>query len=94
MNKEEASQVIRAELEPLRVKPYLELIEMIDAEPLTGDRTGASGGKYQIEIQAFWDDKPKGDIRVMGSIDDGGWRAFFPRCYDFIKSPFNEFVGE
>ena len=67
---------------------------MIDAEPITGERTGPSGKWYQIEIQAFWDGKPDGDIRVMGSIDDGGWRAYFPLCEDFIKSPSNEFVGE
>lgn len=94
MNKEEAKQIIRAELESFRAKPYSELVQMIDAEPITGERTGPSGEGYQIEIQAFWDNKPNGNIRVTGSIDDGGWRAFFPLGDDFIKSPSNEFVGE
>ena len=67
---------------------------MIDAEPVTGERTGSSGKWYQIKIQAFWDGKPGGDIRVVGSVDDGGWRTFCPFTESFIKSPSNEFVGE
>jgi hypothetical protein len=94
MNKEEAKQIIGNELESLRTKPYSELVLMIDAEPITGERTGSSGNWYQIEIEVFWDHKPGGNIRVLGSIDDGGWRAFTPLCEDFIKSPLDEFVGE
>lgn len=39
------------------------------------------------EVQAFWDDEPDGAIRVMASIDDGGWRAFVPLTEDFILAP-------
>ena len=67
---------------------------MIDAEPITGARTSLSGQLYQIEIQAFWGDKPNGNIRVSGSIDDGELRVFTPLTEDIIKSPSNEFVGE
>ena len=94
MNKEEAKQVVHAELESYRTKPYSELVEMIGAEPVTGKLAGPSGKWYQIEIEAFWDDKPNGNIRVVGSIDDGGLRAFSPLTDSFIKSPSNEFVGE
>jgi len=45
---------------------------------------GASGTAYQIEIQFFWDDKPGGTIRVAGSIDDGGIRAFVPLTDSFL----------
>ncbi len=87
MNKEEAKQIIRNELESLRAKPYSELVRMIDAEPISGDRTSPSGKWYQIEIEVFWEHEPGGNIRVQGSIDDGGWRAFSPLGDDFIKSP-------
>jgi hypothetical protein len=30
----------------------------------------------------------------MGSIDDGGWRAFVPISRSFIKSADGSFVGE
>ncbi|MEN8188970.1 MAG: hypothetical protein ABFS19_03930 [Thermodesulfobacteriota bacterium] len=67
---------------------------MINVEPVVEDRIGPGGRKYQIEIQIFWDDKTGGDIRVMGSVDDGGLRAFIPLAADFIKSPADEFIGE
>ena len=52
------------------------------------------GVTYQIEIEAFWDSEPGGDIRVLGSIDDGGWRAFAPLCDDFILTPAGQLIGE
>ena len=94
MDKDKARQIIQAELEPYRAKPYTELVQMINAEPVTVEVVGSSGKGYQIEILAFWDDKPHGNIRVSGAIDDGGWRAFIPLTDGFIKSPSNEFIGE
>ena len=94
MNKVEAKRIIRAELETYRAKPYSELVQMIDVEPVTGEVVLPSGKRYQIEIKAFWDDKPNGNIRIVAAIDDGGWRTFVPLCDGFIKSPTNEFIGE
>ncbi len=94
MNKEMAKELINNELNKLRDKPYLELIKMIDSEPITDEIEGTDGKKYQFEIQAFWDDKPNSNVRIIGSIDDGGWRAISPLTYSFIKSPSNEFIDE
>jgi len=94
MDKKEAKLIIQELLQALRDKPYSELVQMIDTKPITGERKGPSGTCYQIELQAIWDDKANGNIRVMGSIDDGGLRAFVPLTDDFIKSPSNEFIGE
>ena len=94
MNKQEAQKIIAEKLKPYREKPYSELIKMIKQKPSTYELRGQSGVLYQIEIQAFWDDKPNGNIRVMGSIDDGGLRAFAPLGDDFIKNPKDEFIGE
>ena len=90
MNKDEAIRIIDEELQSYRQKPYDELVQLID-NPQKFTKTGTP---FQIEIQAFWDDKPEGNLRVLGSIDDGGVRAFFPVTRDFIKSPKDEFVGE
>ena len=38
---------------------------------------GAGGVAYQIEVNAFWDDEPGGAIRVLGSVDDGGFLTSF-----------------
>lgn len=48
---------------------------------------GDSGTDYQIEIEVMWDGKGGGDLRVLGSIDDGGVRAFCPLCDSFIVTP-------
>jgi hypothetical protein len=89
-----ARELIAKELVQYRKKSYIELRAMIHAQPITYEIVGPDGKKYQIEIQAFWDDKPDGDIRVMGSIDDTGWRAIFPLNDGFIKSPSGKFIGE
>jgi len=60
MDKQEAKQLILTELEFFRAKPYVELVRLVNTEPVTGERTSPSGKRYQIEIQAFWDDKPDG----------------------------------
>ncbi len=93
MKKKEAKQIISVELEQYKAKPHSELAQMIDEEPITGVRSSPSGKNCQIEIQAFWDDSPDGNIRVMGSIDDGGWKSFVPLNDSFIKTPLNEFIG-
>jgi hypothetical protein len=43
-----------------------------------------------LEIQIQWDNNPGGDVRVMGAIDDGGWRAFLPLSSDLIMTPYGE----
>lgn len=48
---------------------------------------GQTGADYQIELNVFWDSKPDGDLRIMGSIDDGGWRAFFTLTKSLIMKP-------
>jgi len=65
---------MRTELESFRAGPDSELTQMIDAEPITAERAGPSGKWCQIDIQAFWDDRPDGNIRVLDGVsgkDDG-----------------------
>ncbi len=94
MNKEEARRLIDEVLVSYREKPYEALRRMIGGETVTGELKGPSGTRYQFEIDTFWDDRPDGNIRVLGAIDDGGWRAYLPLCSDFIKAPDDSFVAE
>ena len=55
---------------------------------------GPSGVSYQIEIEAMWDDKPHGNLRVVGRVDDSGLRGFVPLTEDFVMAPDGSFVGE
>ena len=94
MNREEAIGLLDRELAHLRGAPYSELMRRISTEAVNLECTAPSGAWYQIEIQCVWDDRPGGNIRVIGSIDNGKWRAFLPLTRGFIKAPDGSFVGE
>jgi hypothetical protein len=94
MNNDEAIQLLERELATFRDTPYAELVRRIEGGLLDYERSAASGTKYQVEIQFFWDNQPGGNVRVVGLIDDGGWRAFLPLSRSFIKSADDSFVGE
>jgi hypothetical protein len=86
MDKDESTALLRAELDRYRSHTYRELVELVgDSESI--ELTGASGAKYQVEIEVFWDGHPGGDLRVMASIDDGGWSAFKPLTESFVMNP-------
>jgi hypothetical protein len=94
LNNEEAIRLLERELDVFRRESYAELVRRIDAEPIVLERAGGGSTRYQFEIQFFWDDQRGGDVRVMGSVDAGGWRAFVPITRSFIKSADESFVGE
>jgi hypothetical protein len=94
MDKAEAQEIVRAELAELRGETYAALVERLLDKQETVERVGASGALYQLEIQAHWDDRPSGDLQVLASIDDGGWRAFLPLTRSFIVAPDGRFIGE
>ena len=93
MDKVEAKGLLEAAVAELRAKSRVELERLIGA-PDAYEVQGKSGKTYQMEKQAFWDDKKGRDLRVLVSIDDGGWRAFFPTTESFIMAPDGSFVGE
>ena len=96
MNKEEARQVLTLELGAYRSKSYEELSSLIGSVAAF-TRKGPSGAEYQLEIQVMWDNprSKQGDLRVIASIDDGGFTTSFnPLTSDFIKSPGGLFAGE
>jgi hypothetical protein len=86
MDKAEARAVLDEYLETYRAKSYEDLKRLTD-EVDTCERTGPSGTTYQIEIMVHWDDKPAGVIRVIGAVDDGGWRAYSPLTLHFLVPP-------
>ncbi len=58
------------------------------------ERTGLDAATYQLEIEVLWDGPRGGNVRVIGSIDDGRWRAFVPITRSFVKSADGRFMGE
>lgn len=95
MNKKEARSILSEHLAGFRSRSYAELASWVsERRNDTLEAVAPSGTRYCLELQFFWDDKPNGDVRVVGSIDDGGIRAFLPVTDSFILSPEGRFVGE
>ena len=94
MNGIEARAVLEAHLESYRSAPYRDLVALIARGPDTAEIRGASGAWYQIETLAVWDTSAGGDIHIIGSIDDGGWRAFVPVTDGFVMRPDGSFAGD
>jgi hypothetical protein len=86
MDRSEAQELLRQQLDPYRTRSHRELQALI-AEPEVVELTGPSGAWFCIEVLAVWDSQVGGDIRVIGAIDDGGWRALKPLSDDFIMRP-------
>ena len=96
MDKTEALKILHSELIKLRRKSYDEMTAVI-GKTMIYESIGPTGIQYQIDVQVFWDDprQPEGNLRVLASIDDGGFISFLkPLTMDFIMSPNGDFIGE
>ncbi len=72
MNEIEAKAILKQHLNRYRNLSYRELLALLDENEII-EYPSAFGVTYQIDVQVFWDDKSQGNIRVVCSIDDGGW---------------------
>jgi hypothetical protein len=81
----EARRLLLDRLKKYRQAPYRELAERVGHHE-TGEIV-ANGKTYQFEIQFYWDDAPNGVVRVFGSIDDRGWRAYVPLTECLLVAP-------
>jgi hypothetical protein len=92
MDKTEANALLGKAVARYREKPYAELASLVEEQfrrrHTQREEIKTDKGKwYQITVNVYWDDKAKGVIRVVGAIDDGGWRAFMPLTDGFLISP-------
>jgi hypothetical protein len=93
MDKLEAREILGGEVTRLRAQSYSQL-NALNGDSQHIDTAGPSGTEYQVEIQAWWDDRKQQNLRVMVSIDDGGLRAIVPLTESFIIAPDGSFVAE
>jgi hypothetical protein len=86
VNKEEAKEILATQMRELKTLSYSQFSAWVTEKRIeTPLVQGASGTEYQIEIEAMWDCRRGGDIRVVASIDDGGLRSsLLPLCDSFI----------
>jgi hypothetical protein len=104
MTKDEMRIILAEHLAKFRAWSYAQLAERVEChdclEHIEG--TATDGTPYQLEFQAFWDDKAQGDIRVMGDLcaePQQRCLGFLPiysadLVDSFIMSPDGRFVGE
>lgn len=86
MNAEEARQVLIEELEYFKNMAYMDLIDRV-GENTAYEKIAPSGSFYQLEISILWDSNPQQAIRIIGSVDDGGFRAFIPLTESILRFP-------
>lgn len=92
MDRREARRLLMKALRKCRATSYRDLVARVDTEDHF-EIVGPSGADYQLEIAFFWDGPRGGAVRVLGSIDDGGWRAFCPLCDSFVSAPDRESIA-
>ena len=93
MDRREAEQVANEVASRYRSRPRDELLRYLKEQDVV-EVVASSGTRYQIEVQAFWDDRTGNDLRVRIAVDDFGPSAFHPLVVDFIVAPDGRFVGE
>ncbi len=92
MDKVEARAFLEEFLQELKARSYLELQELI-GNPVCLEKPGPSGTVYQIEYEAVWDMEPRGDLRIIASIDDGGLlSAMLPVSSGFLITQEGEII--
>ena len=108
MDKEEMKSVLADHLAEFRGRNYDDLVRKIERTKREHDclahfeGVAQDGTTYQIELNVFWDDQPKGNIRVIGDISVepqkrllGFLPIFRPNLTDdFIMAPDGTFIGE
>jgi hypothetical protein len=94
VDRREAREILARRVEELRQLPHETLRATWLDEPDCEQVGSPSGREYQVEIEAVWDNKTDGNLRVIVSIDDGGLAALMPMTEGFVKAPDGSFVGE
>lgn len=84
MDKIEAGRLLDEFIEHLRNRPHDELLGLI-SNPVCKQFESSNGVVYQIEYEAIWDSKPSELLRIIASIDDGGFiNTLFPISKSFV----------
>jgi hypothetical protein len=93
MNRNEAKAILNIEFEKLALLSYRELVACLLDRRERFDVIGSSGARYHVALEASWDDLPQANLRVVGAIDDGGWRRVLPLTRVGIRAPDGSLVG-
>jgi len=79
MKKEYLRRALQAEVDAQALKSYDEFMQL--DEEIVHEK-GRGDNWYQVEVQVL--EKTEEYVHVSVSVDDGGWRAFFPLTRSFL----------
>ena len=72
------TSILSEYLSRFRNHSYEELVRFVKSSQVEKfEIMNTKSNKYQIEINFFWEDKPNGDVRAIGSIDENPHRPVF-----------------
>jgi hypothetical protein len=94
VDRSEGRDVLAGQLDSRRKVSHGGLVDRLLDQQEVAEVIGPSGANDQLEFQAFWDEAPGSVLRVTGSVDGRGWRAFAPITDDFLVAPDGSFIGE
>ena len=93
MDSPEARAVLAEQLQPYRGMGYKTLQRLL-AEADIFEIRGPSGASYRLQIEAVWDDRPGGNLRVFGLLENGeGLGAHAPLTEEFIIASTGAIIG-
>ena len=85
--------MLTEQLLPYRGEGYKALQRLL-AEPDIFEIRGPSGTSYRLQIEAVWDDRPGGSLRIFGVLEDGeGLGALAPVTGEFIIASTGAIIG-
>jgi hypothetical protein len=93
MDQTVARKLLKDELQILRTRPFSFFTQSVN-KTIHKKTVGPDGNGYQIEVEVFWDGRRGGNIRVMGSVNDGKLGTVKPLTEDFIITPAGIFLAE
>jgi len=93
VNREDVKALLAGRLAHYREYRYDQLAALVGSCQVE-ELIGADGALYQLEFGFYWDNRPAGDVRVIGGIDGGGIWALTPLTDAFIMGADGRFVGE
>jgi hypothetical protein len=94
MDRTDAGWVGQQVLAPLRLLSYEALVSRFLDTSESSTVPGRNGTMYNVKVEAFWDARPHGPLRVAAYVDDDGLRSYYPLVEDFIIDVDGTFIGD
>lgn len=93
MDRARAAEIAEQHIARLSTRSF-EMLQLLVDEPERHEAQGTAGRIWQVDIEAFWELTPGGNLRVIVSVDGGGISAWVPVTRAFVISPSGAFVDE